>query len=104
MRECGCGEEGHRLECPSHRFNGHFPTNPEEARAWSPYQRNHALAMTVLAVAHTRVEGAWCAYINSVPGMNHRAEEQAVLDNGEKLGEEIALALFPELRGVPYAR
>lgn len=102
--EC-CGNEGHhKLECPEHPFHGHFPTNREEALAWSPHTRHRALAMRVLAVAHTRVEGMWCAYMDAVPGMNHNREFQAVLDHGDKLDEGIALALFPIFRGVPYAR
>ena len=77
----------------------HF-SNPKE---FKHYVRLHALAMRVLAVAHTRIEGTWCAYINAVPGQDHSGEYQEVLRHGDKLAEKIALQLFPELEGVPYA-
>lgn len=68
-----------------------------------PYQRHYALAMRVLAVATTRVEGTWCAYCDAVPGNHHDYEMSEVLDHGDKLGEEVARVLFPEMEGVPYA-
>ena len=84
-----------------------FPENPEEAKNWEKdfkYIHTTALARCVLVYAHTRIEGAWCAYIDSVPGENHDNEWQAVRDNGDKLSEKIALAIFPEFTGIPYAR
>jgi len=62
----------------------------------------HALAADVLAVATTRVEGAWCAYIAAVAGIRHDEEYQAVLRTGEKLPERIAKVLFPGC-DLPYA-
>jgi hypothetical protein len=69
---------------------------------WTPEITIKALAMRVLAVATTRVEGAWCAYIDAVPGQRHRDEYQAVLDHGEKLREDIARVMFPRI-DLPYA-
>ena len=71
---------------------------------FAPEVRWHALANRVLAAARTRVEGTWKAYIDAVPGMNHLAEVQAVLDQGTQLAEPIARQLFPEFEEVPYAR
>jgi len=70
---------------------------------FKPYQRSYALATCVLVVATSRVEGTWCAYCNDVPGRSHQHEIQGVLDHGDKLGEEVARAMFPEFEGVPYA-
>ena len=81
-----------------------FPENPEEARAWTAYIQRYALARCVLAVAMTRIEGAWIAYCDAVPGQSHANEVQAVLDHGCTLPEAVARALFPEFEGVPYAR
>ena len=80
-----------------------FPGNREEAREWSVFTLRHALANRVLAVANTRVEGAWCAYINAVPGRDHEMEQEEVLRVGDKLIEEVALLLFPYFEGIPYA-
>ena len=80
-----------------------FPETPEEAKTWKPVETHHALAMRVLAVAHTRVEGTWCAYIDAVDGHNHDFETEDVFHNGEKLTEKVALALFPMFENVPYA-
>jgi len=63
-----------------------------------------AFAMRVLAVATTRIEGKWSAYIDAVPGYNHDAEFLPVLQEGEKLSEPIARIMFPEFNPIPYAR
>lgn len=52
------------------------------------------LASTALAVLKYRVEGAWCVYVAGVPGINHRQEWQEVLDHGDKLDEDTALAVI----------
>jgi hypothetical protein len=62
------------------------------------------LSARVLAVARTRVEGTWAAYIDAVAGVNHDYEKDVVLRNGDKLTEELAIAIFPEFKDVPYAR
>jgi hypothetical protein len=74
-----------------------FPTNTKESLQWKSITAQHALASRVLAVAHTRVEGAWCAYIGAVPGTNHDEEKAIVLRFEDKLREDIALVLFPQL-------
>lgn len=84
-------------------LRSHFPKNQEEAREFVPYVAVHALACRVLAVARTRVECAWTAYCDAVPGISHGREVQPVLDYGDTLGEEVARALFPQFDGVPYA-
>lgn len=62
-----------------------------------------ALDMTVIVVAVKRETGEWCAYIKSVPGDNHEQEKQDVEKWGAKLSKSIALAIFPQYQGVPYA-
>lgn len=63
-----------------------------------------ALARRVLVVAHGRVEGTWCAYIDAVPGQNHEREAGAVLEQGVKVPEGLARMLFPRYADIPYAR
>jgi len=85
--------------------NMQFPEqgNAGECRAWTPYRRTRALARRVLVVAKTRIEGKWNAYCDAVPGENHDGEKDAVYQHGCKLEEDIALAIFPEYAGIPYA-
>jgi len=71
---------------------------------FKPEIRIYALASQVLAVATTRIEGTWKAYINAVPGINHSEEFDDVLRHGEDPGERIARAIFSEFYDVPYAR
>lgn len=80
-----------------------FPEKPEEATTWQTTIRRRALATRVLALAKTRVEGTWAAYIDAVPGQNHDHEIWAVMARGTKLGESTARHLFPEFEGIPYA-
>lgn len=81
-----------------------FPETPDEAHKWTRRTRSIALDWRVLAVATTRIEGMWCAYIGSVPGEDHREEEADILKSGSKLPEDIARVIFPHFYGVPYAR
>ena len=85
-------------------IKNHFPKTPDEARIFKPIIQRHALAGRVLAVAKTRIEGAWNAYVDAVPGMNHRSEQSEVLQHGAKLPEYIAQVLFPLFSDIPYAR
>lgn len=62
-----------------------------------------ALDSTVLVVAVKRVPGEWCAYIKGVPGENHERELEIVKKWGAKLHEKIALVIFPQFEGTPYA-
>ena len=52
--------------------------NRAECEAWRPIVRRRAIASRVLVVARTRIEGAWAAYVDAVPGMNHDAEFEEV--------------------------
>jgi hypothetical protein len=92
-----------RAEALGGPLAGHFPTSPEEAAAWRPLVLHRALASRVLAVAATRVEFAWAAYVDAVPGQRHEEEVEAVRERGTKLAEGVARALFPVFGGVPYA-
>ena len=82
----------------------HFPKTFAEAEAWKPITRRVALASRVLVVARTRIEGAWSAYCDAVPGDNHGREQAAVLQHGDKVPEPVARCLFPEFLAVPYAQ
>ena len=84
-------------------LRSHFPKTVEEAREFKRHVTVCALASRVLVVATTRIECAWCAYCDAVPGENHRREMDDVLRHGVKLNEKIARVLFPQFEGVPYA-
>lgn len=71
---------------------------------WNPYIRSVALSQFVLCVAKIRIEGAWTAYCNAVPGQEHSVETVRVLTHGNKLPEKIARAVFPEFSELRYAR
>lgn len=62
-----------------------------------------ALDITVLVVAVRRIPGEWCAYIKGVPGISHMKELEIVKRWGSKLPENVALAIFPQFEGTPYA-
>jgi len=85
-------------------LRSHFPKSMEEAQSFVAMVDRFALAHKVLVVARTRVECAWCAYIDAVPGVNHDIEKEEVLRTGTKLLEEQARVLFPQFNEVPYAR
>lgn len=82
---------------------GLFPHNVEEAKRWEPAIFHRALSMRVLVVAVPRIECAWSAYIDAVPGINHTEEYQQVRESGTKLNEDLARLLFPIFDDVPYA-
>ena len=70
---------------------------------FTPTIVHRALAVGVLAVAKTRIEGAWAAYVAPVKGINHKRERDEVLRHGGKLPEALARELFPQFKKVPYA-
>lgn len=56
------------------------------------------LAPTVLVVASLNLQcRQWAAYILDVPGKNHTLESPRVAKEGDKLTQEIASILFPEV-------
>ena len=85
-------------------LRSHFPKDQEEAAEWQAHIRYHALGDShVMVVAVTRIECAWRAYIGAVPGIDHDKEWQAVRREGGTLEEAVALAIFPQFKGVRYA-
>lgn len=84
-------------------LRSHFPKSREEASAFVPMTPFVALSARVLVVAKTRVECAWCAYCDAVPGVDHRSEIGPILRHGAKVEESLARLLFPEFADVPYA-
>ena len=88
-----------------------LPRDPNEefeeatAETWTPRVRCEALAMRVLAVATTRIEGTWTAYCDAVPGERHDQEYGEVLRTGDKLPEHVAQAIFGRtgvFQNMPY--
>lgn len=80
-----------------------FPESSQEAASWEEISITRALHRQVLCFAHTRVEGAWCAYCFPVPGRFHEQESFLWETEGDKMPEAVALAMFPEFEGIPYA-
>lgn len=57
-----------------------------------------SLARRVLAVAMVNEEvGDWSAYIDAVPGADHKKEIIFVASMGDKLPEKLATFIFPAL-------
>jgi len=81
-----------------------FKKGTEQMTEFKPDIKIYALASKVLAVATTRIEGTWKAYINAVPGIDHSEEFNDVLQYGEDPGERIARAIFPDFYDIPYVR
>lgn len=82
---------------------------PSPADAPFPFRKLittwRSLDHQVIVVATERVEGAWCAYIGAVPGYSHLNEWALVRDNGSKLDERVARAIFDRedhLLSLPY--
>ena len=76
--------------------------NREACNEWEPHVAVFALAHSVIAVANTRVEGCWKAYIDAVPGKNHDEEWQNVRRHGVTIPHDIAKAMFPGFAAIPY--
>lgn len=89
-----------RLQEP---LRSHFPKSVEEAQAFDPLIHYRALSARVLVIARTRIECAWAAYVDAVPGINHKHECDAVLQSGAKVDHDLARLLFPQFDEVPYA-
>lgn len=92
-----------RAAALSEPLRSHFPKTRDEAMDFQPLIRYRALSSKVLVVAQTRIETAWCAFVDAVPGENHRDEFKAVASYGAKVDEKLARLLFPEFDEVPYA-
>ncbi len=82
-----------------------FPDRHDTAAisTWQPYVLHVALSPRVLVVAQTRIEGAWAAYCDAVPGSSHRDERGSVLERGTKVPESLARLLFPSFDAIRYA-
>jgi hypothetical protein len=99
----GSVDPGHDKFCPGSWpdwLKAHF----SDHNNWEPMTVRHALHQEVLAVATTRAEPGWCAYIGPVPGMRHDQEEGPVLAHGDKLREDIARVMFPQFKDLEYIR
>jgi len=100
-------EEGHLDFCPEtwpDWMKDHFKDSTVRSGYWEKMTQHRGMSMKVLAVANTRIEGAWCAYVDAVPGMSHEDEAAEVLAHGSKLDEDVARALFPGFRDLYYAQ
>ena len=84
---------------------GHsFPLNQKAAEHWEPVFRHFPLHSQFLLIAKTRIEGKWACYGTPVPGIRHDQEIYLWERDGNKVGETIARAAFPEFADLPYAR
>ena len=87
-----------------------FPETDSDAVEWKPqieYRslggQNHRRG-AILAVAKTRIEGTWIAYIGVVEGRSFDAEYDEVLRIGTPVNRYVAQILFPRFAKVPYAK
>lgn len=70
-------------------------TEPNEDGRSATIYITYSLAMRVMAVAILNFKvGDWSAYVNAVPGMNHRNEWREVAKHGDRLPRKAAEALF----------
>ena len=67
---------------------------------WRPL---HQRVMVVAVDRSHEQPRLWCAYIKDCPGWKHTDELQDVAAYGNKLPREIAEAIFPSMKGRPYA-
>ena len=96
-----CGASPHKQGCPE-TWPDWLKEHYASLDNWRRITQHYALSQRVLAVATTRIEGAWSAYIDAVPGMNHAEEEAEVLAHGNKLPEQVARVLFPLFKELNY--
>ena len=73
-----------------------------EGQKWSPTIARYSLSPNVMVVARTRIEGTWAAYVAAVPGQSLEEDESLTLDNGSKLPEKIARAIFEHFEEMKY--
>lgn len=92
-----------RAQALAEPLRSHFPKCQTELGNWEPIIHRQALASRVLVVAKTRIECAWSAYVDAVPGVDYDREEEAVLRRGTRVGESLARLLFPRFNEIPYA-
>ena len=73
-----------------------------EGQEWSAKIARYSLSPNVMVVARTRIEGTWAAYVAAVPGQSLSEDEKLTLDNGTKLSEKIARAIFSTFEEMKY--
>jgi hypothetical protein len=73
-----------------------------EEQKWSPTIARYSLSPNVMVVARTRIEGTWAAYCAAVQGQSLSHDEKFTLDNGSKLPEKIARAIFEQFEELKY--
>lgn len=111
--DCTCFRMDIETQCPVHDDSRQEAAKADDidfpdSRLTPPLDvttSQYAFSRTVLAVAKTRVEGAWNAYIGAVVGDDHDFEQAAVLQLGAKIPEKLARAMFPQFpySDLPYA-
>ena len=69
---------------------------------FKPVRARYSLGPNVMVVARTRIEGAWSAYCAAVQGQSISHDEKFTLDNGSKLPEKIARAIFEPFEELKY--
>ena len=75
-----------------------------EAMDFTPRITHAWLAPKVLAVATTRIDGTWAAYVDSVTGQTGRLDIEAVLDHGATLNKAVASVMFPGYEHLEWFR
>lgn len=79
--------------------NFDFPDTSDDARVWEARVFAEHLSPEVMAVARTRIEGRWSAYVAPIDSDDKDALSK-VLRWGTKMREPHARAIFPNLSAV----
>jgi hypothetical protein len=94
------------VQCSNPGKAASFPDERDQKSidAWKKSYCVRAIHCKVLAVAVTRIEGAWACYLAPVDGQNHDDEWFDVWQHGVKQPKDVADVLFPRYAHLPYAR
>ena len=86
-------------------IGGHlFPANRVAGCIWEPAIFHRSVGPEIVAVAKSRIEGKWRAYIATTTEANHDNAIEATINWGIPVDEKLARGLFPvEFTEVPYA-
>lgn len=69
---------------------------------FQPIFDSERLAPVIMAAAKTSKLGTWACWIGIVLGKDETLDLRSVLNNGVKLKEGIARAIFPRFKSFPY--
>lgn len=76
-------------------------------KKWKPKIASHEFGnfggLMITAVARTRIDGSWRAYIGVTTGDYPEIESKRILSHGAKLAADTARTIFKKFDKLPYA-